>query len=129
MLDGKIPSGPMKDKWTLHKNNIKLVSFSKIPYPLTFKGMMDRLGHTIYKHPSFSGLYAFSKKAWEETEDIEDLKKIPRGEDTHLHADLTKKYSALFLSGLRINILTTCIIGSINFVQKTLMLLGIFQKE
>ena len=83
------------------KSNIKLVSFSKIPYPLTFKGMMDRLVHMIYKHPSFSGLYVFSKKAWEETEDIEDLKKIPRGEDTHLHADLIKKYSDLFISDLR----------------------------
>ncbi len=83
------------------KNNIKLVSFSKIPYPLTYKGILDMLIHKIYKHPSFTGLYVFSKKAWQETEDIEDLKKIPRGEDTHLHAYLIKRYNDLFVSGLK----------------------------
>ena len=25
-LDAKIPEGPLKDKWTKHKNNIKLVN-------------------------------------------------------------------------------------------------------
>ncbi len=83
------------------KSSIKLVSFNKIPYPITYKGIMDRLIHKIYKHPSFTGLYVFSKKAWQETEDIEDLKRIPRGEDTHLHAYLTKRYNDLFVSGLK----------------------------
>ena len=26
ILDSKIPAGPLKDKWTSHKNNINLVS-------------------------------------------------------------------------------------------------------
>ena len=25
-LDSKIPAGPLKDKWTYHKNNVRLVS-------------------------------------------------------------------------------------------------------
>ena len=85
----------------INKKDIKLVSFGKIPYPPTFTGMMAQLVQRIYRHQSFTGLYAFSKRAWEETEDIEDLKKIPRGEDTHLHSDLTKKYRYIFVPGLR----------------------------
>ena len=81
------------------KKGIRLISFAKVSYPITFTRMMARFIQMVYQHPSFSGLYVFSKKAWEETEDIESLKKISRGEDTHLHKDLTKKYKDLFVPG------------------------------
>ena len=83
------------------KNDIGLVSFGKFPYPLTFARMMARLIQIAYRHHSFTGLYAFSKEAWEETEDIESLKEISRGEDTHLHEDLTKKYRDTFIPSVR----------------------------
>ena len=83
------------------KNGIGLVSFGKFPYPPTFAGMMARLIQIAYRHHSFTGMYVFSKKAWEETEDIESLKKIPRGEDTHLHEGLTKKYRDRFIPSVR----------------------------
>jgi len=83
------------------KNGIGLVSFGKFPYPLTFARMIARIVQKAYSHHSFTGLYAFSKKAWQETEDIESLKKIPRGEDTHLRGYLTKKYREIFIPGVK----------------------------
>ena len=83
------------------KKNIGLVSFSKISYPITLRSAIAWLVQRVYRHKSFTGLYAFSKRAWIETEDIESLKKIPRGEDTHLHQALAKKYDYLFISGTR----------------------------
>lgn len=83
------------------KNGVGLVSFGKFPYPLTFARMMARLIQIVYKRHSFTGLYVFSKKAWEETEDIESLKKISRGEDTHLRKCLTKKYREMFVPSVK----------------------------
>lgn len=42
--------------------------------------------------PGFAGLLAFSRGAWKATEDMEDLKTIPRGEDTHLRLAIGEKY-------------------------------------
>ena len=83
------------------KNGIGLVSFAKSSYPPTFAKMMARLIQTVYKHHSFTGIYVFSKKAWKETENIESLKKIPRGEDTHLHEWLRKKYKDRFIHDVK----------------------------
>jgi PP-loop superfamily ATP-utilizing enzyme len=38
----------------------------------------------------FAGLLAFSKEAWIKSEDIEDLKRVNRAEDTHLHLAIKK---------------------------------------
>jgi hypothetical protein len=83
------------------QGNIKLVSFSKFSYPISFRKSLIWLIHRIYPHESFTGLYAFSKSAWLETEDVKSLKKIPRGEDTHLHVYLTKRYNSKFISGVK----------------------------
>jgi hypothetical protein len=79
------------------KNGVMLVSFAKISYPISHRYLIARLIQTFYKHKSFTGLYAFSKKAWLETEDINSLKKIPRGEDTHLHQSIIKRYRDAFV--------------------------------
>jgi hypothetical protein len=86
---------------SINKNNVMLVSFSKLAYPITFRSATAWFVQRIYRHSSFTGLYAFSKKAWQETEDIESLKRIPRGEDTHLHKFMTKKYNAIFVAGVK----------------------------
>ena len=83
------------------KDNIMLISFSKWGKPLTWQSLMAYYIQKILKRKSFTGLYAFSKKAWLETEDMESLKKIPRGEDTHLHKSITKKYNYKFISGIK----------------------------
>jgi hypothetical protein len=83
------------------KDNIRLVSFSKFSYPISFRKSIAWIIQRLYYHESFTGLYAFSKQAWLETEDVSSLKKIPRGEDTHLHKWLTRKYKALFVAGIK----------------------------
>jgi len=89
----------------LVKGEIGLVSFNKIGYPPTFRLALANLIARFYKlkgTQGFTGLYGFSKKAWLETEDIEHLKKqLTRGEDTHLHHYLKKKYKSRYIMGLR----------------------------
>lgn len=68
-----------------------LISFGYIErWNLFF--FVGRLKNIITPNRGFAGLLAFSKKAWLETEDLEDLKKIPRGEDTHLKLAISSKY-------------------------------------
>jgi len=85
----------------INRNDVMLVSFSKLAYPITLRSAVAWFIQRIYYHRSFTGLYAFSKRAWQETEDVESLKKIPRGEDTHLHKFLTKKYNDVFVAGMK----------------------------
>lgn len=89
----------------LVKGEIGLVSFNKIGYPPTFRLALANLIARFYKlkgTQGFTGLYGFSKKAWLETEDIEHLKKqLTRGEDTHLHHYMKKKYKSRYIMGLR----------------------------
>lgn len=100
ILDPKI-----RNYLQLIRGKVGLVSFSKIGYPPTFRLALANLIAKLYKlkaKQGFTGLYCFSKKAWLETEDVEHLKKqTTRGEDTHLHHYLTKKYDSKFVMGLR----------------------------
>ena len=92
----------ISDYINLVKNDVGLVSFNKIDYPLTIRSLTTNAVHKLWKHESFSGLYAFSKKAWLETEDIEHLKhQTTRAEDTHLHYYLAKKYKSMFIINLK----------------------------
>jgi hypothetical protein len=86
----------------LIKNGVGLVSFNKVAYPPTIRSAIGNAIQKFWRHESFTGLYAFSKKAWLETEDIEHLKhQITRAEDTHLDYYLTKKYKSLFIGRLK----------------------------
>lgn len=79
------------------KNGIALISFSRTNYPLTFQNFIAKLVSTFIPKIGFTGIYAFSKKAWLETEDQEAAKKIVRAEDTHLHLSISKKYKTMFI--------------------------------
>lgn len=79
------------------KDEIALVGFSRISYPLKFQNFIARLVSTFIPKIGFAGLYAFSKKAWLETEDKEAVKKIPRAEDTYLYLSISKKYRTKFI--------------------------------
>jgi hypothetical protein len=87
------------------KDKVGLISFNKIGYPPTFRLALANLIAKFYrlkgKH-GFTGLYCFSKRAWLETEDLEHLKRqTTRGEDTHLHHYMKKKYNSRFIMGLK----------------------------
>jgi len=85
------------------RDGIKLVSFSKFPLRFSFRKMLEWFMQSIKFHykTGFTGLYTFSKSAWQETEDMESVKKLLRGEDTHLYENITKKYKTVFIPSIK----------------------------
>lgn len=79
------------------KKAIGMVMFSRRPYPRTFQSFVGTLVSPFVPTTGFGALYAFSKKAWLETEDQESVKNVPRAEDTHLHSSISKKYKTIFV--------------------------------
>ncbi|RKY54776.1 MAG: hypothetical protein DRP89_04575 [Candidatus Neomarinimicrobiota bacterium] len=79
------------------KDKIALISFGRKTYPITFQDFITRIVSTINPKMGFTGIYAFSKKAWIETENQEAVKKIVRAEDTHLRISISKKYRVAFI--------------------------------
>jgi glycosyltransferase involved in cell wall biosynthesis len=78
-------------------NNLGLISFGYLDYPYTFQNFIKKLISKIYPKIGFTGQYAFNKKAWKETEDIDELKHVHKGEDTYLKQSIEEKYSTLFI--------------------------------
>jgi glycosyltransferase involved in cell wall biosynthesis len=70
------------------------------PYALISLGYFDRWTTTTFinrlkqkvRGRGSGGLIAVSRDAWLRTEDLEDLKKIPQGEDDHLRLAIKKRY-------------------------------------
>jgi len=97
----------IKKYFTLVNGETKLVSFAKSSYPPHFRYIIAHLIQSVYKlvrrktYESFTGLYFFSKEAWIETEDVDSLKTMPRGEDTHLHQHMREKYKTIFIDDVR----------------------------
>ncbi len=71
-------------------NNYGLISFHYFEKPWNIQ-CFERALITKFV-PGFAGLLAFSKKAWLDTEDMENLKLVKLGEDTHLQLAIKKKY-------------------------------------
>ena len=69
-----------------------LISFGYRDYPYNIQNFLGRIISQFTPVYGFAGLLSLSKEAWEKTEDIEDLKTIPRAEDTHLHMAIRKNY-------------------------------------
>jgi len=69
-----------------------LISFGYWDYPYNIQNFIGRAISRYTPIHGFAGLLALSKTAWMKTEDLEDLKTIPRGEDTHLHMAIRKQY-------------------------------------
>ena len=67
-----------------------LVSFHYYENPWTIQ-CFERAIINKFLH-GFSGLLALSREAWLDSEDIEDLKQVERGEDTHLKLAMLKKH-------------------------------------
>jgi glycosyltransferase involved in cell wall biosynthesis len=67
-----------------------IVSFHYYEYPWTIQCFERALLNRFRQ--GFAGLLAFSRRAWLETEDLEDLKIISRAEDTHLQLAIKRSY-------------------------------------
>lgn len=83
------------------KNGVGLISFGETSYPFDFKVFVDRIIQKFYGRSSFMGLYAFSKKAWLETESLLSASRIFTSEDTHLHEWMKRKYRILFVTSTK----------------------------
>lgn len=83
------------------KNNVGLISFIELPYPFDLRRYLAAFIQKLGYRGSFTGLYAFSKKAWIKTEDESEVKKITTSEDTKLHEGMKKKYKTLFISNTK----------------------------
>ncbi len=101
-VDSDIIVDPAVRDWLRHigSGGVGLVSFGKLPLPATWPRMIGRLLGLI-KRTGFTGVYAFSKRRWLETECQRSLKKLQRGEDTHLHEAMSRKYATLFVAATR----------------------------
>jgi len=79
-------------------DRFKILSFGYLDYPWTIQCFLRRIISEAIPLKGFGGLLAFSRKAWLETEDLEDLKKQPRAEDTHLQMAITSKYPRMHIN-------------------------------
>lgn len=84
------------------KSNIGMISFSRKQYPPTFQHFVAKLISILpknigFRKAGFSGLYAFSKKAWQDTEKEASAKNVIKAEDTHLHLSMLQKYDYRFV--------------------------------
>lgn len=73
-------------------NVLGLVGFGFIDYPYNVQSFLRMTVSQITPFSGYAGLYAFSKKAWLDTEDSEMVKKLLRSEDTHLRKSIAEKY-------------------------------------
>ena len=81
---------------SINRNRIALVSFGRRPYPLTFQEFIGRIVF-VFSKLGFTGIYAFSKRVWLETENQNSVKKIVRAEDAYLCRSIAKKYRTVYV--------------------------------
>jgi len=76
----------------LNKNNVKLISFGLKYHPMDIQYFLKRLVSFLFPSKGFSGVFLFSKKAWLETENQNEVKKILKSQDTFLSNSIKRKY-------------------------------------
>jgi hypothetical protein len=69
-----------------------LISFGYFDYPWNIQSFERYLISRYTPKHGFAGLLALSKKAWIQTEDLDELKTLPRAEDTHLQFAIRRCY-------------------------------------
>lgn len=79
------------------RDHIGLISFSRKEYPITFQSFVLNFISATIPVIGFTGTYAFSKKALNETIDEELIKKIHSAEDTYIYIMISKKYKTKFI--------------------------------
>ena len=82
----------IKEYIKLIPKKYSLISFGYLEHPWNIQQFLRIIISESSPLHGFAGLLAISKTAWLKTEDLEDLKKIHRGEDTHLHLAIKSKF-------------------------------------
>lgn len=74
-------------------NHFPFLSFAKKDYPINWRNEIKKpLTYLKILQKDMLGFYGVSVSAQKECEDMENLKKITLGEDTHLQVSIAKKY-------------------------------------
>jgi len=81
-----------------------LISFGYFDYPWKIQSFLRYIISRLTPIHGFAGLLGFSKKAWMETEDLEDLKRLYRAEDTHLQYAVMKKYTVTHINTMSLHV-------------------------
>ena len=76
------------------RDEVKIVSFGLKPYPLDRIYFVRRIISLFLPRSTFSGVFLFSRKAWQETEREEDAKSVVRAQDTLMFRSIRRKYPA-----------------------------------
>jgi glycosyltransferase involved in cell wall biosynthesis len=76
------------------RDEVKIVSFGLKPYPLDRIYFVRKIISLFLPKSTFSGVFLFSRKAWQETEREEDAKSVLRAQDTLMFRSIRRKYPA-----------------------------------
>ena len=76
------------------RDDVKIVSFGLKPYPLDRIYFVRKIISFFLPRSTFSGVFLFSRKAWQDTEREEDAKSVLRAQDTLTFRSIRRKYPA-----------------------------------
>jgi len=96
-LDADIVANPGIPRCLSEIGHYAVVSFAKTSYPVLSRYLIANIVHRLYRHSSFTGVFAFSREAWLETEDLEAAKKVRRGYDGFVHQAIAERYPTKFI--------------------------------
>jgi glycosyltransferase involved in cell wall biosynthesis len=80
------------------KNGVGIVSFGYLDKPYSVRSFIKRIITSLFPFKGFSGLFAFSKRAWVNTESEESARRIILSEDSHLCINIMRGYSRRFFN-------------------------------
>jgi glycosyltransferase involved in cell wall biosynthesis len=79
-------------------DGVGIVSFGYLDMPYSFRSFIKRIITYLVPFKGFSGLFAFSKRAWLNTESEESARRIILSEDSHLCINIMKNYRRKFFN-------------------------------
>jgi len=80
------------------KDGVGIVSFGYLDKPYSIRSFIKRIITSLFPFKGFSGLFAFSKRAWLNTESEESARRIILSEDSHLCINIMRGYSRRFFN-------------------------------
>jgi glycosyltransferase involved in cell wall biosynthesis len=80
------------------RDGVGIVSFGYLDKPYSIRSFIKRIITSLFPFKGFSGLFAFSKRAWLNTESEESARRIILSEDSHLCINIVRSYRRRFFN-------------------------------
>jgi len=80
------------------RDGVGIVSFGYLDKPYSIRSFIKRIITSLFPFKGFSGLFAFSKRAWMSTESEESARRIILSEDSHLCINIMRNYERRFFN-------------------------------